>query len=124
MDERLPCFCIALDRKPANEQTLDHASTGQTPAEKARGKDFGVVEHEEIAAREQFRQIAEVTVGKAAGLAIEHQQARVAPGQRRLLCNQFWREVEIEVGNVQSVHYRTIGGAPLMGRERPPHDTC
>ena len=67
---------------PAEEPGVDHAR---------------VVHRKQVAGRKQFGQFAEAAVFERSGGAAQHQQARVGTAPRRVLGNQFRREMKVEV---------------------------
>jgi hypothetical protein len=67
--------------------------------EEARGQDAGVVEDEEIAGLEELREVGEEVVAEGAGGAVEDQHPAGAALGGRVLGDQFFRQVEVEVGD-------------------------
>ena len=65
----------------------------------ARGKDARVVEDEEIAGREELREIGEELVGEDAGGAREREHAGCAARGGRVLRDELGREVVVEFGD-------------------------
>ena len=65
----------------------------------ASGEDAGVVEDEEIAFAEMGGEVGEVLVGVGAGLAVEHEHAAGAADGGRSLGDEFFGEIEMEVGD-------------------------
>ena len=62
------------------------------------GDDTGIVHNQQVARFEAVGQIGELPVGQALGQALHNQQAGGIPALRRMLCNQFWREIVVEIG--------------------------
>ena len=73
MHQRLPRFALEIDVDAPHEQTLGTATAGLAAAKESRGEDTRVVDHEQIAALEQRRQIAELPIGDGAGVFVEGQ---------------------------------------------------
>ena len=79
------------------EQQL-HLAAGFLEREQARGNHARVVEDQQVAGRDELRQIAHLPVGQRAGGAVERQQpARRSLGER-LLGNEFFGKFVGEVG--------------------------
>ena len=74
---------------------------GFLAAEQAGGDDFRVVEHQQIALRQQSGQIAEMAVRNIAAPPRQVQKAAVSTPFQRLLGDQFWRQVEVEIAAFQ-----------------------
>jgi hypothetical protein len=74
-----------------NEQALDHAAGGVTPAEQAGRKDAGVVQDEEIAPSKVTLKIGERGILELSPGTAEFEQSRSAPFRWRFLCDQFLR---------------------------------
>ena len=80
-----------------------HAPAAGLGAAQARAQDAGVVEHQQVARREQPGQRVEAQVGQR---TVRHvQQARGGTLHARMLRDQLGRQLEVEVGQVH--------GAPL-----------
>ena len=76
--------------------------------------DAAVVEHEEIAGREQVGQVVEAQVPRRASGAGEDEQARRAPRLHRRLGDEFLGEREVELGDLHppSDQYIRVSSAP------------
>src|SRR5262249_26039246 len=70
-----------------------------TPAEEARGKDAAVVDDQQVAGWKQRREVVKETVLVSAGIAMEVQHARTSAHRQRFLRNEFFRKMEVEVGD-------------------------
>ena len=68
-------------------------------AVKARGYDPGVVEDEEVAGLEEGGKVAEVAVGEGSGGAVEGEHARGGAVGEGFLRDEFFGEMEIEIGD-------------------------
>jgi len=66
-------------------------------SEDARSKYTAVVEGEDVSRAKMFRQISEVIVFEPAGCSIEHEHSRSRPVKERLLRNQLFWKMKIEV---------------------------
>jgi len=62
-----------------------------------RRKDAGVVEDHQIAGAQEVRQVAELAVGTAATRSLQLQHPRAVAGRKRLLGNQFVRQMKMKV---------------------------
>ena len=69
-------------------------------AEQARGEHAGVIDDEQVASAQVAREIADDAVVQRTGRAFQHEQPRCA-ARSRLLRDQIFREVEVEVGDEQ-----------------------
>ena len=69
----------------------------------AGGENAAVVEDEEVAGAEDFREIAEKKVVVVAGAAVEEEHAAGAPNSRWGLGDELFGEVEMEVGYTHSM---------------------
>ena len=87
---------------PGDQEAFDGAAAGVAAAEEPRREDASVVDDEEVAGAQQFRQRADIRVRNRAGGAVEMQQARAAAGRRRLLRDQFRGKVEVEVADIHA----------------------
>ena len=67
--------------------------------EEARGQDAGVVEDEEIAGLKELREVGEEVVAECAGGAVEDHHAAGAALGGRVLGDEFYRQVVMEVGD-------------------------
>ena len=70
-----------------------------TVSVKARGKNAAAVEDQQVAGAEKSRKVSEFSVLEPAGKARDMQHTRTAAHGKGLLRDQFFRQVEIEVGN-------------------------
>ncbi len=97
-----------LGGEPLREQDFDVAAgrgrvvlRGEAArgGEEARGKHAGVVEDQQVAGLEQRGQVGEVVVGEGAGAAVERHHAAAAAHRGRLLRDEVFGEVVVEVGD-------------------------
>ncbi len=93
--------CPPWVQHPLHQQFATTAA-GLAP-EQTRRDDPGVVEHQQIAGAQQIRQLAKHPVGEHAGRAVQGQQPAVAAPGRRMLGNQFRRQVETKILSPQRV---------------------
>ena len=68
--------------------------------------DFGIVENEDVVWLDKRRQIDELAIIDAAGVAIDMQQTASCPRFGRMLRDQLLREVEIEISQLHVVQFR------------------
>ena len=68
--------------------------------------DFGIVENEDVAWFDKRRQIDELAILDAAGVAVDVQQPTRRPRFGRMLRDQLLREVEIEISQLHIVQFR------------------
>ena len=66
---------------------------------KAGGENASVVQNDNIARAEEIGEIAEVAVEIFAGFALQVQHAGTVAGGKWLLGDEFFRQVEVEVGD-------------------------
>jgi hypothetical protein len=79
------------------QEALNGSATWHTTANETRWKDPRVVHDEYVASLEQIGQRRNVRVSHIAGPTIQSQQAGVLSFDGRLLCDQVWRQAEVEV---------------------------
>ena len=84
----------------------------------ARGNDAAVVEDEKVAGAQMFSEISEGIVAEIAGCTVHDQHAACAALGGRLLRDQFFGQIVVEVGDAQtavSLFGGTVGiGAGLL----------
>ena len=103
-DERAP---VVLARG-LGEHDFDAASrffafaAESSSSVEAGRNDAAIVEDEEIAGAEEFRQGCEVRIAKRAGFTIHEEHAALAALGGWLLRDEFGRQIEIEVVNAQA----------------------
>ena len=68
--------------------------------------DSGIVENEDVMWFDKRRQIDELAIMDAAGIAIDVQQPASCPRLGRMLRDQMLREVEIEISQLHIVQFR------------------
>lgn len=68
-------------------------------AVKTGRKDAGVVENNEIAGAQQIGEIAEQAISVLATGSLKMQHTRAIAGSERFLCNEFFGEMKVEVGD-------------------------
>jgi hypothetical protein len=90
MDQRPPFVQQTLD------QQLDAPAAGLAAVQAGRDHP-GVVEHQQVAGAQQFRQVIEPAVAERAGCAVQGQQPAVAAPGRGVLGDQFRRQVEAKI---------------------------
>jgi len=71
---------------------------GSTSKESCR-KHAAVVEHEDISGAKMCREISELIICESASRPIQHKHARSRPVCKRLLRNQLFWKMKIEVGD-------------------------
>ena len=64
----------------------------------AGGEHAGVIEHQTVAGMEVGRKVTEGVILPGARLAVDHQHARGGAVGERLLCDQFFGEMVVEIG--------------------------
>src|SRR5262249_4095992 len=74
--------------------------------EETRGKDAAVVHHQQILSSQKIGEVNELLVGGVAVISAEVQHARSAAINQRLLRDQLFGKMKIEVGNQHSRDYR------------------
>jgi hypothetical protein len=92
VDKRLPDVTF----QAPYEEALHCAAAGIPPSEQASSHDPCVVHDEQVARGQQRRQIANESVLKHPRISPQHQEPR-RPSRRRLLGDQFFGKLEIEV---------------------------
>jgi hypothetical protein len=75
------------------------SSEASAGSKETRGKDAGVVEDEKVAEAENVREICKPLVAEAARSTIEYKHSAGATGGGRVLGNEVFGEVEVEVGD-------------------------
>ena len=80
--------------------------------EEPRGKDAGVVEDEEVAVAQMRGEIGEEVIFNRAGRAVDSQHAAGATDLRRSLGDEFFGEIEVEVGDAHLISLETTASAP------------
>ena len=93
MHQRVPGVGVDLSK----QQALDHAAAGIAVTDQACGDDARVVDDEQIARREERRQIGDVMVPPLTRRPVDDQQPRRAALGRRCLRDELGREVEREI---------------------------
>src|SRR5215472_10206883 len=78
----------------------------RTMPEETRGKDAAVVHHQQIVSPQKVGEVNELLVGPRAAIAAEMQHTRSAAINQRLLRDQLFGKMKIEVGNQHSGDYR------------------
>jgi hypothetical protein len=73
--------------------------------EQTRRQHAGVVEDEEIAGAQMGREIAEVIVGGGSAASIDAEHAAGAANRRGVLCDEFFGEVEVEIGDEHELQF-------------------
>ncbi len=68
---------------------------GAAPAEQARRQHLGVVDHQQIARRQQARQVGDAMIREAVGSTTSSRAA--SRGRRRMLGDTLGRQVKIEL---------------------------
>ena len=96
MRKRTARFLHALD------EDLD-APAGFLFGVKAGRDDPRVVEHQQIALREQLVQLREAPIVQRTGVPIHDEQAAGAPLGQRMLGDQFGGQIESEIGDLQDL---------------------
>src|SRR5207302_122746 len=86
-------------RKHALDQHF-YLSAGLPATEKPRLDDARVVEHENVARRDEIGNLAEVEVANRSGDTIEMQQAARRTLRRRRLRDEMLRQVVVEIGQL------------------------
>ena len=69
--ERIPQVVL----EPGQQQALHRAAAGIARAQQSRRKDFGVVQHHQIARAKKIRKVRDGCVPNLARLSVEHQEA-------------------------------------------------
>jgi hypothetical protein len=80
---------------------LESATTGLASMQTGRNH-TGIVEHKEVAAAQQRRQLVKTVVGHRAIDARQAKQPTAATRGGRMRCNEFWRKIEVKVGKLHS----------------------
>src|ERR1051325_6437701 len=104
MNQAFPCRSWSLEVgrcKFAQQQTFDSAAARHTMPEESGGKDASIVEHEDIPRHQITAELAERCVVDAV-VTMEHEQSRAATHFRRMLRDEGFRQVEVEIRNVHS----------------------
>ena len=83
-----------------------HTAAGFLLSVQACFDDFGIVENEDVIWFDKRRQIDELAIMDAAGIAIDVQQPASCPRFGRMLRDQLFREVEIEISQLHIVQFR------------------
>ena len=109
----------AIGREHALEQQLDLAA-GRLRRLEARLDDPRVVQHDEVAGRDESRQIGEREIGERG--AIDVQQPAAGAFGRGHLRDQLARQVVVEVGEPKGRHGRRMGPATRFS-SRPCAET-
>lgn len=68
-----------------------------------RWKDAGIIEHDQIAGPQQFREVAKKPVGIAAAASLNVQHAGAVAGGKRFLGDESVGKVEVEVRHQHDV---------------------
>ena len=102
--QRFPA--LAVD--PAQQETFDGAAARLAPSEQARRHYARVVDHHDVARREQAGEVGHGVVRPLSRAAIQPQETRRIAGGRHLLGDQLPGQVVVEV---RQVHGRA--GGPL-----------
>src|SRR5438477_92041 len=68
-------------------------------SEKPGGKNSAVVEYQDIAGVQMLGEIPELIISKCPGAPVQHEHSRSRPIRERLLCDEFFRKMKIEVGD-------------------------
>ena len=76
-----------------------YTETGQAPPDESRGKHPRIVDHQQVARRQQVRQVRESVMRDGAVLPAQPEQPRRAALGGRLLGNQLRGKVEVELGH-------------------------
>jgi hypothetical protein len=85
----------------AKQKALDSASAWQPMPEQPRGKDSCIVQNEKIASAQIVHDVRKRRVFDLPAVSPQHEQARVAPHNGRLLRNQLIGKTKIEVEGIQ-----------------------
>ena len=106
------CTSALCDIERPLQQQLDLAA-GILEREQARGNHARVVEDQQIAGRDELRQIAHAPIGERAGGAVERQQpARRSLGER-LLGYEFFGKFVGEVGAAHGGEFTAMAARDL-----------
>ena len=87
---------VAAGGGQRQQQALDRAAARHAVAEQPRREDAGVVDDEQVAAAKEASDVGDACVLDLARRTMQDQQAR-RPTRRRLLRDQFFGKLEIEV---------------------------
>ena len=104
MHQRLPA--LVVDAR--HEQHFDRSAAGLALANQPRREHPGVVEHHQVAGRQEPGDVPNRRVHHGAGAPVEDQQARRSSLVGRKLRHEIRREVEREVGDVHRNGRKTV----------------
>ena len=98
----------------ANQQALDGAAARHAVSEQAGREDTRVIQHQEIAATEMGREPIEGRVFPGTRRTIDDDEARGAALGGRMLSDQLFGEIEIEVADVHDPKNRPRSVRPRL----------
>lgn len=110
------------------QQHFEIAARARVGSAQARRNDAGVVQHEDISGAQEIQNIAKLAMLDTARFAVQHEEARLIARRRRMLGNQFRRQIKIEIGGAHCpttvTGMATADNVRCSPRERSEEKNC